>query len=140
MKKNLLTLLLGCMLLISGAFASFSVEVISTNPAPVTAGDYADITLRFTNVGSAEQTSEAKNVQFSIKETNLIKPLGNEDAFFSKVFAKESITRTFRVYFSEDLNEGFIEVPVLIKTDSINTEKKIKIYIEHLFCVFNNLN
>lgn len=130
MTKKLLTLLLGCMLLVSGAFASFSVEVISTNPAPVTAGDYADITLRFTNVGSAEQTSEAKNVQFSIKETNLIKPLGNEDAFFSKVFAKESITRTFRVYFSEDLNEGFIEVPVLIKTDSINTEKKVKIYIE----------
>lgn len=130
MTKKLLTLLLGCMLLVSGAFASFSVEVISTNPAPVTAGDYADITLRFTNVGSAEQTSEAKNVQFSIKETNLIKPLGNEDAFFSKVFAKESITRTFRVYFSEDLNEGFIEVPILIKTDSINTEKKVKIYIE----------
>ena len=46
-KNLLLGLLLGLVLLSSGAFASFTVDVVSTNPAPVVAGDYADITLRF---------------------------------------------------------------------------------------------
>ena len=130
MKKLLLTTLFACMLLVSGAFASFSVEVISTNPSPIIAGDYADITLRFTNIGSAEQSSEAKNVEFAIRETQLIKPLGSEPATFSKVYAKEVITKTFRVYFSEDLNEGFIDLPVTIKTNTLTSETKVRVYIE----------
>lgn len=129
-KKLLLSLLLGLVLLSSGAFASFSVDVVSTNPAPIVAGDYADITLRFTNTGSTETSTEAKNVEFSIKRSELFLPVDSEPVFFSRVYVKESITKTFRVYFSEDLGEGFINLPVLISQNGINFEEEVEIYIE----------
>ena len=95
-KNLLLGLLLGLVLLSSGAFASFTVDVVSTNPAPVVAGDYADITLRFTNLGSTTGTlTQIKNVEFSIKESNFFLPLESEPAKFSVVNSQETITKTF---------------------------------------------
>jgi hypothetical protein len=130
-KNLLLGLLLGLVLLSSGAFASFTVDVVSTNPAPVVAGDYADITLRFTNLGSTTGTlTQIKNVEFSIKESNFFLPLESEPAKFSVVNSQETITKTFRVFFSEDLGEGFINLPILISENGLKSEKDVTIYVE----------
>ncbi len=128
MVKKIISILLALLALIQISFASFTTDVISTNPSPIIAGDYADITLRFTNVALDENVKN--NVLFNIKETKYIKPLKVEDKIISKVFYKESVTKTFRVYFSEDLEAGYINLPIITSVDGVIQEKEVSIYIE----------
>jgi len=107
---------------------AFNVELVKTNPAPIKAGDYADITLRFTNTG--ENTQTKNNVYFKIKETKFIQPMDNNDEIINKVFSGETLTRTYRVFFSNDLKEGYIDLPIIVGYNGIKTETNSRVFIE----------
>jgi len=130
MKQNkLLLIILSVLLLLQSSFAITS-ELISTNPTPIVAGDYADITLRFSNPASSNINSVLKNVKFGIEKTDFIQPISKVQSL-SKIQSGVSITRTFRVFFSKDLEQGFIDLPVFFDYGSTHTSNLIQIYVQN---------
>lgn len=127
--KLLITTLLTLIFSLSATFA-FSVELVKTDPAPITAGEYADITLRFTNNLISGDGNTKEDVSFSIENTQYINLISNHDEKISVVNEGESFTRTFRVYFSEELEQGFIDLPVKISYGNTNLIKDLRVYIE----------
>jgi hypothetical protein len=129
LQESIKLIILGCLAMIFAVQTaySFDVTVISTDPAPLVAGDYGDITLRITN--PSEETR--KNVEVSIPSTKDFKFLESDTLFLQEVYGKESITRTFRVFFSEDLPQGTITLPIEIRYDSLFTKEEIELYISN---------
>jgi hypothetical protein len=129
LQESIKLIILGCLAMIFAVQTaySFDVTVISTDPAPLVAGDYGDITLRITN--PFEETR--KNVEVSIPSTKDFKFLESDTLFLQEVYGKESITRTFRVFFSEDLPQGTITLPIEIRYDSLFTKEEIELYISN---------
>ncbi len=129
MKLNNYKIITLFLFLIIGIQTSFAIttEIIKTSPSPVVAGDYADITLRFTNPTGAN--TEKQNVYFQIDNTDFITPISQREEI-KKMLSGESITRTFRVYFSEDLNQGEINMPITIGYDDTQTKAEVKIFID----------
>jgi len=131
MTKSIIKLLSILTLIIfsaSGAFA-LTTELVKTNPSPVLAGDYADITLRFTNdaIGSSNTLND---ISFNIEKTNYIMPVTSDSNKIKKIQSGEYVTRTFRVFFSSELKQGNIDIPVIIKYNSIQTKTNIQIYVQ----------
>lgn len=129
LKKLFVAFSLLVLMSISVSFA-FNVELIRTNPTPIVAGDYADITLRFTNNLMTGDNRERRDVSFFIDNTNFITQVSQEDSVISRVNSGETFTRTFRVYFSDKLEAGFIDLPVKIRYDGITIKKDLRIYVE----------
>ncbi len=115
-------------LMFSGTFA-LTTELVNTNPSPVLAGDYADITVRFLNEAIGIN-SELNDVSFEIEKTDFILPVSSDSDKISQILGGEQVTRTFRVFFSDDLKQGSIDVPLIIKYDGISTKSKIKVFVE----------
>jgi hypothetical protein len=113
-KKILLSLMLGVMLI--GNVFSFSAELLNTNPAPIVAGEYADVTVRFSN----DNTDGVKNdVSFGFEDSKYFSLIEGPRDFISKVYQGEYFTKTFRVFFSEDLEQGFIALPFFVNSDGL---------------------
>jgi hypothetical protein len=105
---------------------SFDVALVKSNPAPITAGDYADITLRFTN----PTTDIRENVYLGIKNSDDIYSLSTNDVYFKNVYGREEVTKTFRVFFSEDIPEGYVNLVATVKYGTVLQEKNILVFVE----------
>jgi hypothetical protein len=112
-------------LLITSAY-SFDVDVVNTNPAPITAGEYADITLRISNPSEDARN----NIVITIDSSQDIYPLSSDKITLSKINGKEDITKTVRVFFSESIPEGFVNLPISIKSDKLLIKEDILVYIQ----------
>lgn len=127
MKKTILTLLIAMWVIIPLGY-SFSLEVIETDPAPIVAGDYADVTFRFTTTPT---DGDLDNVRVNVLETDMIKPLQGHEIFISKIFSGESLTRTIRIYFSDELEQGFIDVPFTANfNDRTLLKPKVRVFVQ----------
>lgn len=127
MKKiKIIIMTLFAFLFVQATFA-FTTELIKTDPSPVIAGDYADITIRFTNPSGAG--NEKNNLIFQIGETSVIKSIGEKEEL-NKMLSGETVTRTFRVFFSEDLKQGEIDLPIIVKYGENQIKKQIRIFVE----------
>lgn len=129
-KNNLIITILLCIFLIMQTTFAITIELVKTNPSPIIAADYADITLRFINpIISNKDNNIKNNIIINIEKTDYIMPIDNQIKI-SKMNSGETITRTFRVFFSEDLEQGYINIPVMISIDGIKTKTDIKVFIE----------
>ena len=109
--------------------SAFDIELLNTDPAPIIAGDYADITLKITN-SISDRSNTKENVTFNIKENNLIQVIrGNED-IIPIIGNGESYTRTFRAFFSNDLEQGLIDLQIIVKSNSGEFKSEKRVYIE----------
>lgn len=126
-KQKLLIILSLLGLLVPSIFA-YSVEVISTNPAPIIAGDYADITIRVTNIGS--DSNDKKNLEFYFEKSQYFLPVNSENNKLSKLNSNEEYTKTLRVFFSQELEEGYVNLPLIINTNGIIIRHDLEVYVE----------
>lgn len=126
--RILLTIFAILVLFIPSTFA-LTVDLIKTNPNPIVAGDYADITLRFTNpLGLTE--NDLENFYYYIDENEFFEQISEDEKVINKFYSGETFTRTIRIYFSEDLNDGFIDLPLMLGFDGFESRKDIRIYVE----------
>lgn len=116
--------------MISSGFA-FSLEIIDSNPSPVEVGEYADITIRVTNTGSFEDDKE--NVMVNVLDNEYFKQVSRKDEQFSFIFGRESFTKTMRVYFSEELKEGYVNIPFEIIFSTENRDNVRQVIEEEIF-------
>jgi hypothetical protein len=109
--KLVMSVLLGFMLI--GNVFSFSAELLNTNPAPIVAGEYADVTVRFSN----DKSDSVKNdVSFGFEDSKYFNVVDGPRDYISKVYEGDYFTRTFRIFFSEDLEQGYINLPFYVNS------------------------
>lgn len=125
--KKLIYILLLMLVALPVVHANFNVELLDTDPAPIKAGEYADITLRYT-ANSDDITRN--NVIVKVRKTPYLLPLDESEVMIKKIYPGESVTRTFRVYFSEDLPQGYVNVPFDISYNGIITEAYVEVFIQ----------
>lgn len=123
--KQLILSTVFILLLCSSVFA-VTAELVTTDPAPAQAGEYADITLQFSQANEAD---EIRNVTIYIEPTNFIDPISQPETF-SVIRAGSTITRTFRVFFSEDLPEGRVDIPVIIQQPRRSQEALLEVFVQ----------
>lgn len=122
--KSLLSLMLGFLLI--GNVFSFSVDLLNTDPAPIVAGEYADVTVRFSNDKSDDEKSD---VSFGFENSEYFKLIEGPRDSISKVYPGEYFTKTFRISFSEDLEGGFINLPFYIISNGIKQVSDLQVMI-----------
>lgn len=120
-----LTLLIA-LLLVPSALA-INIELLNTNPAPILAGDYADVTIR---VEKEANDGPAQEVVLGIEETGFITPISEMGRRLTNFRSGDTITHTFRLFFSEDLAEGFIDLPVLVQFDGGTIREEFRIFVQ----------
>ncbi len=123
MKIGLYALLL---LVLISSVSALQVEILSTTPAPITAGEYADITVR---ISSQSATQIQNNLGLSIQENPFITQISPQRVF-SSIRPGDQITTTLRVYVSEQAPEGFINVPLLLQTTQTERIFEQELFIE----------
>ena len=69
-------------------------------------------------------------MRFDIRTTPYLQVIDSEDTTLNQFFTGEEVTRTFRVFFSESLAEGYIDLPVEIRYNSQVFEYDIRIFLE----------
>ncbi len=112
LNKIIVSMVLGLMLALN--VFSFSADLINTNPAPIVAGEYADVTVRFSN----DKSDDVKNdISFGFEDSKYYSVIDGPRDSISKVYEGEYFTKTFRIFFSEDLEQGFIDLPFYVIAD-----------------------
>lgn len=109
--------------------SAFNLEIISTNPAPIQAGEYADITFRIDTFSSSSDRSEFRDIELYIKENDFIMPFPGQEIKIARLQAGQSLTRTMRVYFSENIPTGFIPLTLSLKSQGLFQEKTENIFV-----------
>ncbi len=122
--KIIIALLL---LLCTASVYAIDVELLATDPAPVTAGDYADVTIRFSK-GNTEQAP--REVSFLIEETQFLTPVSDNPFTVSGLRSGDVVTKTFRIYFDEALPEGFIDIPTVLQTDGGKQDFDLRVFVQ----------
>lgn len=126
MKKLLIVLFILLTSIIS--VNAINVDIIKTDPAPVVAGDYSDITIRLTNTGQGNEP--LTNLDVDLEETDYIKSVEDSIEGINSVRSGETVTGTIRAYFEEDLPEGFINLNFIVTANDLELTEKISIYVE----------
>ncbi len=114
---------------VTSVFATTQVSVISTNPSPIIAGEYADVTVEISQ-GPLFFGDSLEDVRFTIKETDFIKPIPQQELFVREIFAGQSLTKTFRVFFSENIPAGSIPITVVRSQRDTKVEMSDSIFIQ----------
>lgn len=109
------------------AFA-LNVEILQTDPAPIVAGDYADITLRFT--ASEIDESQINNLRISLDETSFVTPVYPSEETLSVLFSGEVYTTTFRAFFSEDIEQGVVVFPIRMSYEGVTQIEDLEVFVE----------
>lgn len=123
---KLLPYLVTAMLLVTAATA-YDFEIINTDPAPIQAGEYADITIRLT---ASPLENEYRNMVIQLRDNDDIRIVGDQNINIGSLTARSPITRTFRMYFSDDIPEGEATIPFLIKSNQKDREINTRIFIQ----------
>ena len=130
--SSIVSIMIICLALIfsMSAVHAFTFQVLSTNPAPIEAGEYADITVRidFPLVGS--ESREINPTRFFIKETEDIRPVSGQELNLLSIRSGQSVTRTFRVFFSDSLPSGEIPLTLVAQSGLQRTELTDRIFIQ----------
>lgn len=103
------------------------VQLINTDPAPIEAGEYADVTIRFT-----KDAEDAENfaTTFAIEETDFIIPVSERTFSLNRFRSGDVITHTFRLYFDERLPEGYVDIPAIIIADDLVQNADLRVFVE----------
>lgn len=121
-----LSLLLLALLLMPMSLA-INVEISSTNPAPIKAGEYADVTFLFTKEAT---DGPMTSLEFSIEETDFIIPISESEVAINGLSFNNKVTKTFRIFFSDRLPEGFIDIQTNIIYGENVLERDLEVFVE----------
>ncbi|MFT4244482.1 MAG: COG1361 S-layer family protein [Candidatus Woesearchaeota archaeon] len=108
----------------------FDFQVLSTNPAPIEAGEYADITVRIDFPLTGEESREIKPTTFFIKETDDIRPLAGQEFNLISIRSGQSVTKTFRVFFSDSIPTGEIPLTLIARSGLSTVDMADTIFIQ----------
>ncbi|MFT4312491.1 MAG: COG1361 S-layer family protein [Candidatus Woesearchaeota archaeon] len=104
------------------------ISVVSTNPDPIIAGEYADITVQFRQ-GPIFAGDKRTDVEISLIENEFIRPIPDQTLHVREIFENQVVSRTFRAYFTRDIPPGFIPIKVLVKDSRTSVEYQDNILI-----------
>lgn len=124
LNKIILSVMLGFVLI--GNVFSFSAQLLNTAPAPIVAGEYADVTVRFDNDKS---DSVKTSVSFGFESSDFFKMIDGPKDLIPKVYEGEYFTKTFRIFFSEDLEQGFIDLPFYVNANGVRQVFDLEVMI-----------
>lgn len=128
MKKMIIVMVV--MFLTISMVHAYSFQVLSTNPAPIEGGDYADVTVRIDFPLIGENSREINPVTFYIKETDEIKPLSGQEFNLMSARSGQSVTKTFRVFFSESIPTGNIPLTLVAQEGIRKIELRDDIFVQ----------
>lgn len=94
----------------------YKIDILQTNPSPVRAGEYADITIRLIDRNPPDTISE--NVNISIRRTGGVRPVEGHEINIGRIRGGDDITRTFRVYFASDTPAGNVPITFQVKHEN----------------------
>jgi hypothetical protein len=114
MKKFLVFLALVA-LLVPGASA-LTLDVLTTDPAPLQAGSFADVTIEIESAPSEEPFT---NLNIGLVETPYIRPISTTDGEFATFRPARVATFTFRIFIEENIPEGFIDLEFYAESDGL---------------------
>lgn len=106
---------------------AFNLDILETNPSPVRAGEYADITVRLISTSPAD--TERENVKLRVEQTDDVRPIAGQEFVFNRLKGGDEITRTFRVFFSEDLGAGNVPVNFQVVDDDYRINLKRDVFV-----------
>jgi len=106
---------------------SFSADLINTDPSPIVVGDYADITVRFSNDNG---DNEKYDVSFGLDDSDYFYVIDGPNDKISKANPGEYFTRTFRVFFSNELNQGNIKLPFYVISNNIKETFDLDVFVK----------
>ncbi|MCH8519857.1 MAG: hypothetical protein LAT82_03835 [Nanoarchaeota archaeon] len=130
-KSVFITLLISLVFImtINSSYA-YNFQILSTNPAPIEAGKYADITIRIDFPLMGGESREINPVTFYIKETQDIRPVFGQEFNLLSARSGQSVTRTFRVYFSDSIPTGEIPLTLVAQSGLNKVELTDTIFIQ----------
>lgn len=105
---------------------AYTLEVLETNPSPVRAGEYADVTVRLQSSSIDAQGSGPVN--FYVRSTDDIRPIAGQEGEYTNLGPRQSVTKTFRIFFGEDLPAGNVPVRFVVEVEGVPL-----IYVRDIF-------
>ncbi|MFT4282905.1 MAG: COG1361 S-layer family protein [Candidatus Woesearchaeota archaeon] len=112
MNKKMIIML---MLLTSIASVSaFSLDVLETDPAPLRAGEYADITVLLETMHSE---GVRENLVLRLESTDDVRVLAGQERNIRTMRIGDRYSTTFRVFINEDLPTGVIPIRFILEED-----------------------
>lgn len=126
--KQLYVVIILLLAFVSLAHAT-QITVLSTNPAPIQAGEYADVTLQM-SLPHLFNDRPREDLTFSIKQTEYIRPFANTQFVVHELFTGRVATHTFRVFFSEQIPPGMIPLTVVETDGRVTIEHTVWITVE----------
>lgn len=112
------------------SFSSVQLEVLNTNPTPLIAGDYGDVTIKIINNQINSDDNSLENVELTIPQNPYVTFIESDSKKVSNLRPGEFATRTFRVYVEENTPQGFLSVPVRVKTNNDNSIFYERFYVD----------
>ena len=112
------------------SFSSVLVDVLQTDPAPLVAGEYGDITVQLENVILGESGEDILSLELSISQNPYIMYIQSDGEVISNLQAGQIATRTLRVYVEKNTPQGFFDIPLIIKRGSEELIYEQRIYVE----------
>ncbi|MFT4343253.1 MAG: COG1361 S-layer family protein [Candidatus Woesearchaeota archaeon] len=119
--------LLFCTLGLVSSVSGYSVDVLETNPAPLKAGEYADITFR---VSHSFQSERDTKVIFGLSDTTFMRVISQANYSIQNFPRGTSMTRTFRVHIADGTPTGFVDIPFYIYEGRGVIETKHRVFVE----------
>ncbi len=95
----------------------YSVEILETNPSPVRSGEYADVTVRL--ISSAQDINKENPISFYVESNDDIRPLSGQKSDYQNFAPGQSVTKTFRIFFADDLPAGNIPIRFIVEQDGV---------------------
>lgn len=106
---------------------AFTADLLHTNPAPLQAGEYADITFRVSHeLGSELPTM----VQFGLEDTSFMRVMSQANFSIINFPRSTSMTRTFRIHIHESTPTGFLEIPFYIYQQRSRIKIPVEVFVE----------
>ena len=109
--------------------SSIDVEVLDTNPSPIIADDYADITIRISIEDGISDLNAYSFVEYGVMKTRYINPY-DDYVKVENLNSGETHSRTFRVFFDEKIEEGNITLPIFVRSDRGEFVYEEEVFIE----------
>lgn len=124
MNKHVLSILALLILLLPAATA-LQADLLNTNPAPATAGEYVEITTRVTTQSTQEVL---RDVQISIQNNNYVSTV-SQPRNYASIRPGDQVTSTHRVYLSEQTPEGNINLQLQVRTNQATLQFNLPLYV-----------
>ena len=122
------TMLLAIFLFLVAVPSSFAAEVIFSNPSPIRAGRYAEVTIQ-TRIPDVLD-SPRDDITYKIRTTDDIRPVQGQEFTIGRANPGQIITRTFTIYFSENIQTGFFPLELIEIRGGEERRRTINVFVE----------